>query len=58
MKKITLTDKDGVQFVIEVALLEMVWRNNTGCSIKIFNGGQINVLESLEDICRKVVQVC
>lgn len=56
MKKITLTDKDGIQFVIEVALLEMIWRNNTGCSIKIFNGGQINVLESLEDICRKVVQ--
>ena len=58
MKKIVLTDKGGVQFTIEVALLEMIWCNNTGCSIKIFNGGQINVLESLEDICRKVVQVC
>lgn len=56
MKKITLTDKDGVQFTIEVALLEMIWRNNSGSTIKIFNGGQIAVKESLEDICRKVVQ--
>ena len=56
MKKITLTDKDGVQFTIEVALLEMVWRNNSGSTIKIFSGGQIAVKESLEDICRKVVQ--
>lgn len=55
MKKIVLTDKDGVQFTVEVALLEMIWRNNSGCSIKIFNGGQINVKESLEEICRKVV---
>ena len=56
MKKITLTDKDGVQFTIDVALLEMVWRTNSGCIIKIFSGGQINVKETLEEICWKVVQ--
>lgn len=55
MKKITLTDKDNIQFTIDVALLEMVWRTNSGCIIKIFSGGQINVKESLEEICRKVV---
>lgn len=56
MRKITLTDKDGVQFVIEVALLEMIWRINIGCCIKLYGGGQINVKESLEEICRKVIQ--
>lgn len=56
MKKITLTDKDGVQFVIDVALLEMIWRNNCGSTIKIFGGGQTAVRETLEEICRKVVQ--
>lgn len=57
MKKITLTDKDGVQFVIDVALLEMIWRNNCGSTIKVFGGGQTAVKESLEEICRKVVSV-
>ena len=56
MKKITLTDKDGVQFTIEVGMLEMIWRNNCGSTIKVFGGGQTAVKESLEDICRKVVQ--
>lgn len=55
MKKITLTDRDGIQFTIEVALLEMIWRNNSGCTIKIFGGGQTAVKESLEEICRKEV---
>lgn len=56
MKKITLTDRDGIQFTVEVGMLEMIWRNSSGCCIKLYGGGQINVKESLEEICRKVIQ--
>lgn len=56
MRKITLTDRDGIQSTIEVTLLEMIWCNNCGSTIKIFGGGQTAVKETLEEICRKVVQ--
>lgn len=56
MKKITLTDKDGIEFEIEVAVLKGIFRNGSGSTVHSIHGEQISVKESLEEICRKVIQ--
>ena len=54
MKKITLTDKDGIRFEIEVETIKCVVSN--GSTVQLIHGEQINVKESLERVLRKVVK--
>ena len=56
MSTITLTDKDGLKFNVETALIEMIRRRTYGSDIMVTDGTQIAVAESLETICRKVVK--
>lgn len=56
MKKITLTDKDGIEFEIEVAILKGIFRTDSGSTVHSIQDEQISVKKSLEEICRKVIQ--